>query len=119
MTSGTATITTNSTSATFTVSVSGDTTDEANETFNSPSLYQSRNRTCRTKVAAVPPMLPSSAAIPPQFREPSWTTTLSWSLSPPRRTRSGGTGCRIRTDPNRVHRRCPVNAGTPQRPRGR
>ena len=34
MTSGTATIPANSTSATFTVSVSGDTTDEANETFN-------------------------------------------------------------------------------------
>ena len=34
VTSGTATIPANSTSATFTVSVSGDTTDEANETFN-------------------------------------------------------------------------------------
>ena len=30
---------------------------------------------------------------------------------------SGGTGCRLRTDPDRAHRRCPVNAGTPQRPR--
>ena len=34
VTSGEATIPANSTSATFTVSVTGDTTDEANETFN-------------------------------------------------------------------------------------
>ena len=85
------TIAAGNTTAAFTVSVTGDETDELNETFK-----------VTISCLQIPPQQPSPAALPPPPPEPSWTTTLLWSPSPQEVPGNRGGGSRLRADPTGV-----------------